>query len=362
MSTESTTLTLIPVELANAIDSTALATEGKQTLRDCFAPHFIAFHELAESAKEIAVNAPKAAREKRLELKAVRVACEKTRKALKDDILVRGRAIDSINAMLEVRAVAIEERLEKIEKAEEIAAAERKAALKAEREALLKPYGLNTNFYDLAGMDEAAFSELLSNTKLAQEARAAQEAKAEADRIAREQAEAAERERVRLENERLRKEAAEREEEARKERLRQQAILETERARAQAEREAAEKVAAAERAEIQRKADEAAAVARKEREAAEQKANEERAAREKAEAELAAKKAADAKREADERRAAKKAAAAPDKEKLTVFIQNLVREVPMPTMTTEDGCKLADEITARRDSLVAWATQQIATL
>ncbi len=354
MNTESTTLTLIPVELEKAIDSTALAPEGKQTLRDCFVPHFVKFHELAEAAGQIAVNAPQAARKMRLELKAVRVGSEKTRKVLKDDILVRGRAIDSINAILELQISPIEDRLEKIEKAEEIAEAERKAALKAIRLGQLNPYGLNTNFYDLAGMDEATFAKLLEDTKLAHEARAAAEAKAEADRKAAElkeyeerkarvAAEAAERERVRIENERLRREAAEREEEARKERLRQQAIIETERARAQAEREAAEKVAAAERAEIQRKADE------------------ERAAREKAEAELAAAKAAQAKREADEHRAAKKAAAAPDKEKLAALSAALAA-VPIPDMATAEGKSLAADIVASRADFLGWLNQQIATL
>lgn len=366
------TLTLIPAELEKAIEGTALAVDSKQTLRDCFAPHFIKFHELAESAAQIAVNAPKAAREKRLELKAVRVASEHTRRMLKDDILIRGRAIDSINAILELQCSAIEDRLDKIEKAEEIAAEERKAAIKAKREAELATLNVSGQFYDLANMPEAdwlnLFNGIVAQQKAIKEAgerleaqriEAEKKAMAERARIAAE--EAAEREKIRLENERLKKEAAARDKAAKEEAFRQAQAREIERRKEAAARAELEAKAAAERAELQRKADEQAAIARKEAEQLRAAQEAEVARRRKIEAELAAERAAIAKKKADEQKAAKKAAAAPDKQKLTVFV-NEVAKTAMPLMTTDEGRMVASEIAASRDAFATWAAQQIAKL
>lgn len=356
-----TDLALIPAELIKAVDGTTLAVEGRTTLRDAFAPHFIKFHELAEAAKLIAVNNPDDARKARLALKAVRVACEKTRKGLKDDILIRGRAIDSINAILETQITPIEAQLEHIEKAEEIAAAERKAALKKEREEALEPYGLNTNFYPLGEMDAESFGQLLNDTRLAHETRAeaarvaeakrlADEAKAEADRVEAARVAAVETERVRVENERLKQEAAARE------------------AAAKIERDRAE----AERAEIQRKADEAAAQADKERLELEAKLTAERAERERIAAEQKAKDDAEAARAeaarvaeaaalAVEREKAHKAAAAPDREKLAAWVDRL-RELTLPEMATREGELIAIEVAARRNELVKWIEEEAAAL
>lgn len=390
VTTPVTDLALVPAELIKAVESTALAVEGRATLRDSFVHHFVKFHELAEAASQIAVNAPKAAREMRLSLKAVRVASEKTRKGLKDDIVVRGRAIDSIHAILETQITPLEERLDKIEKAEEIAAAERKAALKKEREETLKPYGINTVFYPLGEMDDATFNQLHNDTKLAHEARQEQARKAEADRIAaeekaaqeraeKEKADAAERERIRLENERLKKEAAEKEEADRQERLREQARREVERQKAEAERAEIQRKSD----ELQRQANEAAAAAKKVQDELEAKlaaeraesarlAAEQKAAQDKIESDRLAKEKADADRiEAEKVKAAadlaiqreneRKAAAAPDREKLQIWVGQLAL-LEAPLMTTQDGAILSQEITRRLTILTAWARNEIPKL
>ena len=92
-------VTQIPAELERAVAETGLAPDGAASLAAGFAPHFIAFRTLAERAESIAPDAPKAARALRLELKAVRVEAEHTRKQLKEDSLRRGKAIDGINAL-----------------------------------------------------------------------------------------------------------------------------------------------------------------------------------------------------------------------------------------------------------------------
>lgn len=343
-------VTVIPVELTNAVDGTALAVEGKTTLRDAFAPHFIEFQKLAEASKLIAVNAPAEARKARLALKAVRVAAEKTRKGLKDDILLRGRAIDSINAILETQITPIEARLEHIEKAEEITAAERKVALKKEREEALKPFGINTQFYPLGEMDDASFAQLFNDTKLAHEARIEQarvaeekriadEAKAEADRVEAARVAAVEAERVRFENIYLKQEADARE------------------AAAKVEREQAE----ADRKEIQRKADEAAALAKKERDELEAKLATEQAERQRIAAEQRARDDAEAAEQAIRFENERKAAAAPDREKLAAWVGAL-RENTIPEMATRDGETLAIELTDRAAKLAEWANLKIQKL
>lgn len=339
-SPESNLLTVIPAELEKAVTETGLALDSAQTLRESFAPHFIKFHELAIAAKEIAVNAPKAAREMRLSLRAVRVAAEKTRKELNEDGLRRTKAINGINAILEYQLAPIELAMDKIEKAEEIAAAQRKAALKEEREAALAPYMQNAGLVMVADMAPEAFAQFLASQKAAHEARIAAEAKAEADRIAaaeaaeaarkaKEEADRAERERMRAENERLAA-AAKAEREAR-EAAEKAAKVEQERQHAQAKKE---------REEIERKNREEQAsreeAARKERARLQAIADDERKKREAVEAEQRQKAQEEAARIAAEKAAAKKAAAAPDKEKLrALYFQ--VCEIKLPELATKEG-------------------------
>jgi colicin import membrane protein len=308
-------------------------------IRDGFAEAFAQAEQWREKALAIRVtsladkDAMKEAREIRLNLKAIRVEAEKKRKALKEDALVMGRAIDGVNNLLLAAIQPLERHLEEQEKfAERLAERERLRRL-SERTEALQPYleaGQVVPALDI--MTDTQFAQYLEDAKLLHAAKIEAAKKAEAERIAREQAEAAERERLRVENEQLRQEAAERE------------------AKAKAEREAAEK---AQRA--------AAEKARKEREALEAKAKAEREAREAAERELAAKKAAEEAKAKAEAAAAKKAAAAPDKAKLRGFAQQ-VRLLVVPDATTEAGRKVAAEVAAKVESFATWIETQTATL
>lgn len=350
----------IPAELATAADQTGLAADGIASLKAGFAPHFVRFHEVAEAARGVPANAPKKARELRLELRAIRVAADKTRKALKEDSLRRGKAIDGINALLEYQLVPIEDALEAIEKAEELAEAARVAALKEARAVELRPFA-DPEFYDLGAMPDVQWKALLAGAKAAHEAAEKAKAQAEADRIAAEQlaaakkaqeeaAIAAERERMRAENERLAAIAAEErkareaaESKAKAERAEAERLAAVEREKARQEREAMERQAAAEREKAQKALDEAAAALVKKIE------------------EQQAKEAADAKREAEAKAAAKKAAAAPDRQKLT-NLAGLVRALPLPTLTTEAGKALAIRITEQRTKFAAWLDAEGARL
>jgi hypothetical protein len=352
-----TELTVIPPELTRADLYVGIAEDGVASLQAGFAPHFLAFHACKDEAAAIAADQPKAARALRLKLKAIRVDAEKTRKALKEDSLRRGKAIDGVNALLEYQLVPVEQAMEEIEKAEERREAERKAALKADREEQLRPY-CAPDFYDLGNMPEPQFQDLLAGQKAAKAERerlsaeaetariaaekAAAEAKAEADRLAAESAAKAEAERqaemarLRAEREAAAKAQAEAEAKAAAEKAAADAKLAQERKEA-AEREAKAKA----EADAKLAAERAAAEAERQRIAAE-------AAKAKAEADrLAAAEAArvaaeNAKAEA-EAKAAKEAAAAPERQKVQAFAA-MLRALQVPALDTEEGRALAARI------------------
>ncbi len=245
-------------------------------------------------------EAMKQAREMRLALKNIRVEAEKKRKSLKEDALVMGRAIDGVNNLLLAAIQPLERHLEDQEKyAERLAEQERQRRL-SERTEALQPYledGQVVPALDV--MTDDQFAKYLEDAKLLHTAKIEAAKKAEAERIAREQAEAAERERLRIENERLRAEAA----------------------------------------------------------ALEAKAKAEREARAKLEAEIAAKKAEDEAKAQAEAAAAKKAAAAPDKAKLKAIAAS-VRNLAVPTVSTSEGEAVLTEIKAKIESFAKWIETQ----
>jgi hypothetical protein len=336
-------------------ESTAL------TLKNSFTPFLIKANEWAEKAKELVVTdisqtrEMKMAREARLALKDVRVAADKKRKELKEDSIRYGKAVQFAYNTIEGLITPIEEHLQQQEDFAKIAEAKRKAKLKAQREEELKEYGdyvpLGIDFGDLT---DNAYQTMVAGIKAQIQAKIDAERKAEEERIeaqrkadlrlerlgilrpfwnfmddAEKQWDYAEisdedfenftaklndmviehkanQERIRIENERLKAEAAEKErllniereaakEAARKEREAAELILETERkiAKDAAEKAALEKAAL--EAEIKAKRD------------AEIKAEQEAKAAEKARL-----------------LAEKKAKAAPDKEKLIAFANSLL--------------------------------------
>lgn len=191
-----------------------------------------------EVTSEEQVTEMKMAREGRLFLRAKRIEIEKTRKALKEQSLREGRAIDGVANVLKALITPIEEYLGQQEKYAEIKEQERKDALREER------------INELVKIDSEAYTELYANldyaeltnqqyenVKSAIQKIANEKKQAELARIAEEKAKQAEQERIRKENERLQKEAEAREKELAKEREKQ-AKLEAERK----EREALQKL------------------------------------------------------------------------------------------------------------------------
>jgi len=304
----------------------------------------------------------KLARTIRLELKGIRIAAEKERVKLKANALLMGKAIDGVNSLLLAAIVPLEKHLEEQEQyGERLAEAERQR-IKAERECALTPYiAIGQHIPALDGMTADQFSAYLEDAKLLHAAKIEAARKAEADRIAKEQEEAAERERLRLENEKLRAEAIAAEAKAKTEReaaekARREAaeIARKEReaieAKALAERRAAEREAAErERLRLAELAEIAATHARVERNAKALRDAEEKRLRDEAEAIEAARKA--------EKAALAKAARAPDKIKLREFAQQ-VRALIVPSVKTEAGKEVASVIAGKVASFATWIENQ----
>lgn len=357
-----------PLELVVA--TSGLDPAGALALKTEFTPFFVQAEEW--SAKIATVTDPKIARASRLVLKGIRVEADHKRASLKETALGFCRTVEAAFNTIEARIKPMEATLLEIETAAERAEQARRDALKAEREKQLALYIPKLGLTGLGDMPDADFDALLSNLKVAHEAKIEAARRAEADRLAREQqeaveraakakADAEERERLRIEyerelaeNERLRKEAAAREESARIEREKAERARVAAAAKAKKEREAVEAKAAQERRMAE-------AAAKAERDRLADIARAEREARERLEAEAKAVRDREAARQAKEAEEAARAAAAPDREKLVAFAL-LLGSVELPEMTTAKGkaavadiaqrlCDLTNLITGKASSL-----------
>ena len=279
----------------------------------------------------------------RLDIAKVRVAGDKVRKAAKEESLRYGQAIDGVYRFIALAASENESRLEDIEKHQERIEAERRSKLHAERCEILAEYGVDGDHMSLGNMEDVVWENFLAGTIANHNARIEAERKAEAERIAREKAEAEERERIRIENERLRAEAVERE-------------------KAEAERRAKE---AAEKAKLEAKL-------KKEREAARAKLEAERKERERAEAELRSKREAEeaARREADNKaraeaeakaRAEKAAQMAPDREKLELLAKAII-DIRMPDVKSEESMMVVESASDMLTRTAAYIMRQVESM
>lgn len=298
----------------------------------------------------------KMAREGRLFLKQKRVEVENTRKELKEQALREGQTIDSIARILKNLIEPTENYLEQQEKFAEIQEESRRIIRLSERQTELAGYEWQFSDHpttDLKNMSEEMYQTFFTGIRVQYEQRKEAERKAEEDRIAREKAEAEERERIRKENERLKKEAEEKEKALAEERKRVEAERKAAEEKARKEREAAEKKLAEERAKAE-------AERRRIEEENRKKLEAERLERERVEAELKAKRdqeEADRKRKDEEEKARfaaeKKAAAAPDKEKIKTAITNIqIQDISLQTI---EGKHAFEQIKNKFNAFKIWA-------
>lgn len=322
-------------QLLAVIQDSGIEEKTSNNILEKFTPLFEQASEWKAKAESLVVTSADQkkemaeARVARIELKKLRVESDKIRKALKEDSIRYGKAVQGVYNVIEYLIKPIEEHLLQQERFVEIQEANRIEALRqvrnaeAERYQDFLPYGL-----DLGPMSEEDYSRLIEGAKMQQQAKIEAEKKAEEERIARAEAEKEERKRIAAENLRLKKEAEERERKAKIE---------------------AEKRAKEEAARLKKEAEE--------KKKQEEKLRKEREERERIQAELKAKEEAEAKakKEAEEREW--QARMAPDKAKLKALAV-LINQIELPTLQTKEGEKIIGNIRGLLNKVSNYAQEQ----
>ena len=204
---------------------------------------------MAIPLEKITVDLTKEYKRLRLDVGKVRIDTGKAKDKAKEYLKLEDKAIMGIHNILVWAVKEKEDNLKERENYFEIQEQKRLEALQNERAELLSKYVEDAHERDLVKFADDEFQALLQMKKKEQEDRIAAEKKAEEERIAKEKAEAEERERIRKENEQLRKEAEERERLAK--------IEAEKRAKEEAERKAKEEAERKAREEKERKEREA---------------------------------------------------------------------------------------------------------
>jgi hypothetical protein len=345
-------------EIKTVVQKSGLAEDSALSLRGQFADFYNSIVEWREKAAMVTkpedATHQKLAREVRLGLRRVRCDVENARKALKADSLARGKAIDGFANVLKYLCEPVEEKLAEVEQYAERQEAARVAAIVEDRTRALVELEADPSAYNLGAMDDETWVLVLSAAAENRRNRIEAERKAEAERIAREQAD-------RIAREKAEAEAAAARAEAERERKAREAAE----AKAKAEREKAEANArkAREAAEAQARAEKAKADAKlkAEREAREKAEREAAEAKRKEQARIDAEKAAEAARAKAEAEAKRKAAAAPDREKIMAFAAQ-VRNLVVPDMSTDAAQDIRDNVAAKCGQFAEWIEKQAEAL
>ncbi len=193
------------------------------------------------------------ARKGRMLLKKVRIDLGHTKDRLKRRSIDEGKAIQAIyNSLMEL-VVPLEQHLDKQEKFIEIQQANRELALHNRRFPILLELDVDYTLYDLRKMPEEDFNRLVESTKENIRLKLEEVERLEKERIAKEKAEAKERQRILKQNEKLKAEAKERDAKLAEERKKTEATEKEKRdAEAKIEDERQAKIEAEQKAERER--------------------------------------------------------------------------------------------------------------
>lgn len=189
-------------ELSTVVNSVGLEQSKADSILQSFADCFSQAKILAEESKGIVVTDESQvdlmaqARTARLKLKDIRVNAEKIRVALKEQSLRESRAIDGVSNLIKALIVPVEEHLEKQEKFLEVREQLRLSERLNKRIADLSQYVDDITLYNIKDMSDEAFANLLESSKTAFEAKKDAEAKADKERLEREERQRVFRDRV----------------------------------------------------------------------------------------------------------------------------------------------------------------------
>lgn len=310
-------------------------TEAKAVLEG-FQKYFDEVSWYEKRAREIIVSDEtqielmQEARKLRLELQKIRGNVEEKRKKGKEKIVREGKAIDGIANIIKAIIVPIEEHLKNQEKYKETIEKERKEEINNQRIIKLSHYVENVELYQLKEMSEEAFEKLLKTSVVAFNAQKEAELKAIQEKEEQEKQLQEERERIRIENIKLKKEQEEQGKkltEERKNQEKERLIQEAKYKKLQEEKEK-------QLQEEQEKREQESLIQ-------EAKLKKEQEEREKIEAKIKAEQKAkevEKVREAEQKR---KELLAPDKQKLLAFAV-VIDKIEFPNMANREAGKKID--------------------
>jgi len=160
---------------------------------------------------EITLGVCTQAKTLRLKLVKIRTRNDEIHKTIKENVLLRTKAIDGVRNFYKLLLVEREDQLKNVETHYEQLEAEKLNKLESERVEKLSKFVVDISFYNLRDMSNAGFEELLKNSEIAFNKRIEEEEKIEKERLAEEKRKEEENEKIRLENIKLKKEAEKRE-------------------------------------------------------------------------------------------------------------------------------------------------------
>jgi hypothetical protein len=307
----------------------------------------IIYNELVskEMSKELILQA----HDLRMKLVKVRTNTDKIHQAQKAFFLAGGRYVDAWKNKTKIVLELMEEKLSGIENYFINIEKEKLEKLKQERIKILSEYIDTPESYPVAQMSEEAFNNLIEGQKLIKKQRIEEAKKAEKERIEKELRDAKERERIRLENEQLRKENELKEQQLQKERDETARLLKeahekahTESLKLALEQVEKDRIAQIERDKIQAENDRI-----------------QKELKDKKDAEIAEQNRL-AEIERQKQIELEKALKAPDKTKLTAWIDNLI--LPELSLSSPQSFEIAQNIDAKFESFKKWAKEQIETI
>lgn len=286
-------------------------------ITDVFAFYEKEYNEII-SATEITTELSEKASSLRKKVGKIRIGISKIHKAKKEYWLNGGRSVDAWKNDNSAIVEEKERKLQEIETHFQRIEQERISKMREARIEILKQYDVDgTLIPTIAIMDETVWESFLMGERLKFEAKKEQERIAEEQRIAKEKADAEEREKMRLENERLRSEAKKREAELEMERKKQAEIL----AKQKAESDAKLKAEREEKAKI--------------------------------ESELKAKQDAEAKAKADEDARVDAEANMGDKQKVEALIEDLIQIKSKYQFKSKKNQKMFSDVQGLIDKVIS---------
>ncbi len=174
-------------DLVLVMQDSNVEVSGVESAISKFGEYYQKAKELAAEPKievtdETQIDLMKAARERRLKFQKIRTTVDGIRIELKEKSLREGKAIDGAANIIKALIVPKEEQLKEQEKFAERMQFERFQRILAERKEQLAKYVADASEYPLREMSDKAFEELLANSKAAYEAKIAAEVAAEEER------------------------------------------------------------------------------------------------------------------------------------------------------------------------------------